>query len=36
MTVKLENKDGIVRLTHDHKEAVQAFKDKRPPKFLGK
>lgn len=27
---------GIVRLTHDHKEAVQAFKDKRPPKFEGR
>lgn len=27
---------GIVRLTHDHKEAVQAFKDKRSPKFEGR
>jgi 2-(1,2-epoxy-1,2-dihydrophenyl)acetyl-CoA isomerase len=27
---------GLVRLTHDHKEGVDAFKHKRPPKFLGK
>lgn len=27
---------GIVRLTHDHKEGVAAFKERRPPKFLGK
>jgi 2-(1,2-epoxy-1,2-dihydrophenyl)acetyl-CoA isomerase len=24
------------RLTHDHKEGIEAFKAKRPPKFLGK
>lgn len=27
---------GIVRLTHDHKKGVAAFKEKRAPKFPGK
>lgn len=27
---------GIVRLTHDHKEGVAAFREKRATKFLGK
>ncbi|MDH3287227.1 MAG: enoyl-CoA hydratase-related protein [Betaproteobacteria bacterium] len=27
---------GVARLTHDHKEGVAAFKNKRPPRFLGR
>lgn len=27
---------GVTRLTHDHKEGVTAFKERRPARFLGR
>jgi enoyl-CoA hydratase/carnithine racemase len=27
---------GIARLTHDHPEGVASFREKRPPRFLGR
>ncbi|HXF66179.1 MAG TPA: enoyl-CoA hydratase-related protein [Burkholderiales bacterium] len=37
MLLELENLAvGAARLTHDHEEGVAAFKEKRPPKFLGR
>lgn len=37
MLLELENLAvGAARSTHDHEEGVAAFKEKRPPKFLGR
>jgi 2-(1,2-epoxy-1,2-dihydrophenyl)acetyl-CoA isomerase len=37
MLLEMENLAvGAARLTHDHSEGVAAFKEKRPPKFLGR